>query len=123
MGFTDNTTKNQVIVGMSMLALVVGLGIGLFILAEVGTAILAFILFSVVPALLGVEGLRRTEWGLSPGTEPASDEDLLAELKRRYANGQLSEVEMERKVETLLTADEDLSGDRSHEPEQERVRR
>jgi uncharacterized membrane protein len=120
----DSGTVEKVVAGASALALAFGLVVGLVILAEVGSAIVAFILFSVVPALLGYAGLQRTDWAPSLGSSGSdADEDLVAELKRRYAEGELSEAEMERKVETLLAAGEGTGGDDARERERERARR
>jgi uncharacterized membrane protein len=125
MGANDTSTTERVVAVTSALALAFGLVVGLVILADVGTAIVAFILLSVVPALLGYAGLKRTDW--VPSLESSggdADEDLVAELKRRYAEGELSEAEMERKVETLLTAGEGPGGGSSErERERDRARR
>ena len=57
-------------------------------------------------------GEEIAEWLYGEETEgakpPASDteDDALAELKRRYASGEISEEEFERRLERLLAVDE-----------------
>lgn len=120
---SDTGTLEKIVAGASALALAFGIVVGLVILADVGSAIVAFLLLSVVPSLLGYAGLRRVGWAPSfESSDGEADEDLVAELKRRYAEGELSEAEMERKVETLLAAD-DGPGGGTRERERESARR
>lgn len=57
-------------------------------------------------------GEEIAEWLYGDGTESASaptrdtENDALEELKRRYASGEISEEEFERRLERLLAVDE-----------------
>lgn len=110
---------------LSAVALAAGLLVSAALLAIWGEVIVMFVLAGVLPALLGYAGLARA--GALPWRTTTSDdeEDLVEELKRRYARGELDDAEMERKIETLLAADEadSRSGDRILESELGRGRR
>jgi uncharacterized membrane protein len=100
----DSDRTATLAAGVSALLLAGGLLVGLVVLAQAGGAVLAFLLVSVLPALLGYAGLART--GHLPWDDSDdADEDLLADLKRRYAGGDIDDDELERKVETLLAAE------------------
>jgi hypothetical protein len=94
----------------------VGLLVSLVMTAALLEELLVLLLAGVFPALLGYAGLVWTgalPWagsgtGTRTGTaEARDDEELVEELKRRYAKGELSDAEMEHKVETILNADDD----------------
>lgn len=55
-----------------------------------------------------------TEYRVISARDPIDDEDALAILRRRFANGELSEPEFERRVERLLETETiaDLRGER-----------
>lgn len=112
MSSSDDDTRRatSVIRSLSGIALVVGLIVSMALLVTFGEIIVLFVLAGVVPTVVGFVGLSRTG-GLpsQTGTRPdevESEEDPVEELKRRYARGELSDAELERKVETLLGTDE-----------------
>lgn len=115
----DGGDGRKLVAAASAFALCFGLFMGLVIMAAQGPVILAFLMLSVFPALLGYAGLSRGDHLPWQG-EGGEDEDLLAELKRRYATGDIEDDDLERKVETLLSADEAAGGRRR---ERERARR
>lgn len=107
----DTRRATSVIRSLSGIALVVGLIVSIALLATFGEIIVLFVLAGVVPTVLGFVGLSRTgglpwQTGRRPD-EAESEEDPVEALKRRYARGELSDAELERKVATLLGADED----------------
>lgn len=122
---SDESTTTRVLTSLSAVAFVAGLLVSTALLVTAGEVILAFVLAGVLPTLLGYAGLSKT--GALPWRtgETGEDEDLVDELKRRYAQGELDDAEMERKVETLLAADEGggRSGSSRREPEFGRTRR
>lgn len=108
----DGTRRStDVFRSLSGIALIVGILVSMALLATYGQIIVLFVLAGVLPTVLGYVGLARTG-GLrrKSGTRPdeaMNDEDLVEEVKRRYAKGELGDAELERKVETLLAADDD----------------
>jgi uncharacterized membrane protein len=107
----DTRGSTDVVRSLSGIALVGGLLVSMALLTVFGEIIVLFVLAGVLPTVLGYAGLARTgalPWQSGPDTDEAGDdEDLVEELKRRYARGELDDAELERKVETLLSADED----------------
>jgi uncharacterized membrane protein len=75
--------------------------------SRVAGAVFAAVL-SVFALWVGVRWLRlrlgRPE-GEDPSPAGADEDDPLARLKRRYADGELSDAEFEARLETLLDAD------------------
>jgi uncharacterized membrane protein len=116
---TDDSGLENVLAAGSALALAFGVVMGLVILAGAGEVIVFFLLLSVFPALLGYAGLEYTDYLPRRASGGGGSDDLVDELKRRYARGELDEAEMERKVEALLAAEE---GTTSRERERERER-
>lgn len=104
------TTLADVVRPLSAIVLVAGLLVSASLLTMYLDVIALFVLAGVFPTLLGYAGLAWTNafpWQ-STGTAAEEDEaDLVEELKQRYARGELDDAEMERKVETLLNADDD----------------
>lgn len=85
-----------------------------------GIATFLFMLLPLVAVLaLGYAGLRALSADDAAETEAghasrdAVDEDPVERLKRRYAEGELSEDEFERALDRELAADADETGDRS----------
>lgn len=102
----------------------IGLLVTLVMTAVLLEELLVLLLAGVFPALVGYAGLVWTgalPWAGSGAAETEDEEALVEELKRRYARGELSDAEMERKVETLLNADGDdpLTATTSRERERE----
>jgi uncharacterized membrane protein len=102
----------------------IGLLVTLVMTATLLQELLILLLAGVFPALVGYAGLVWTgalPWAGSGAAETEDEEALVEELKRRYARGELSDAEMERKVETLLNADDDdpLTATTSRERERE----
>jgi hypothetical protein len=101
----------------------IGLLVTLVMTAALLQELLLLLLAGVFPALVGYAGLVWTgalPWAGSGAAETEDEEALVEELKRRYARGELSDAEMERKVESLLADDDDpLTATTSRERERE----
>jgi len=119
---TDGTSADRLVAGGSALALAFGVLMGLVILAGAGEVIVFFLLLCVFPALAGYWGLERTGYLPWDSTGEGADEDLMGELKRRYARGELDDDELERKVETLLAGGEGAGTAEPLENERETAR-
>lgn len=118
------TTLGDVARPVSAVLFVAGLLISMAMFLILWEELLVLLLAGIFPTLLGYAGLVWTgalPWAGSGSAETQDEEDLVEELKRRYAKGELSDAEMERKVETLLNADDDdgLSATTSRERESE----
>jgi hypothetical protein len=120
----DGTTARSVVRSVSAIVMVAGLLVSVALLVAYLDVIILFVLAGVFPTLLGFAGLSWTNalpWQGVGTASQENEEDLVAELKRRYAKGELDDAEMERKVETLLAADDDdpLTATASRERERE----
>ena len=89
------------------LTLPVGLLTGLFVGLSEGAAVFVIGWLLIVPALSWLESALPFDW---PSWGEASDDeestDPLAELKSRYARGEIDDAEFESRVERLVAADE-----------------
>jgi uncharacterized membrane protein len=95
---------------LSAVLFAAGLLLSAGMLAMFWEQILLFVLAGVFPSLLGYAGLawsRALPWQGRGTASEENEEDLVVELKRRYAKGELDDAEMERKVETLLASEDD----------------
>lgn len=119
-----STTIADVVRPLSAILLAAGLIVSVALLTMYLEIIVLFVLAGVFPSILGYVGLAWTSalpWQSTGTASEEDEEDLVEELKRRYAKGELDDAEMERKVETLLNADDDggLSATTGRERESE----
>lgn len=125
MGATDDDLTERVVAAASAMVLGAGVLTGLFIIATAGQAVVAFLMLSVVPALLGYAGLQRATSLPWQGDGPAGavdEEDLHSELERRYDAGEIDADELRRTVGPLLADEPGRPATDGREPEGETER-
>lgn len=93
--------------------------------AGVSAAILSVFLLWIAVRWDRLRRTRGTGATMSAGPKPDAEDDPIERLKRRYADGEVSDEEFERRIDRLLDADSrieasDLGGDDPRERNRER---
>lgn len=113
----------DLLTSLGAVALVAGPFVSAALLAVRGGVVVTVVLARALPTLLGYAGLARV--GAVPwrSSRAEGEADPVAELEGRYARGELDDAELERRIETLLAAEDRGTRSRGRERDVGRERR